>query len=164
MTIPLKSAFLAAVMAAGLASGAQAATVSSVTVPFSFLGGLFHTVTQSGEYRLDFSGEGTIPESPDYLGFAGYVLDGPTNLAELIAALGQPGASLMSVFDGISSPIFYLEEGYDFAAAIAATAGTTTVDLVLVDAPAPVPLPASLPLLAAAVGITGLAARRRLHA
>ncbi len=159
MNTALKSAALALVAVLGISAGAQAATVASVDVPLGRFDGLFHEITQPGEYTLDFSGTGIIPGAPDYLGGAGYVFAEVSSLVELLAALGN--VDLITIRDGLSVSLGFLDAGVDFAAGIVTLGGRTTMSLNLVDAPAPIPLPASLPLLAGAVGAMGLAARRR---
>lgn len=159
MNTAVRSAILGMVAALGIGAAAQAATVASVDVPFQRFGGLFHEITQAGEYTLDFSGVGTIEEAPDYLGGAGYVFADVNSLIDLLVALAD--VELISVRDGLSVSLGFLEAGTDFAAGIVTLGGRTTMSLNLVDAPAPIPLPASLPLLAAAVGVAGIAGRRR---
>lgn len=153
----LKSAILALVAAVGIATGAQAATVASVDVPVLHFDGIIHEVEQAGYYTLDFSGEGQLGV-PTYLGFAGYVFAEITGgLGELLEVLGDG----FSVSTGTSISLGYLTAGTDFAAGLL-SAGDATMSLVRIDDdPAPVPLPATLPLLAAAMGVVGLTAQRR---
>ncbi|VDS07816.1 hypothetical protein PARHAE_00994 [Paracoccus haematequi] len=146
-----------------LGSVADAATVASVDVPLRHFGGIIYEIQQAGRYTLDFSGTGSIEGLPDYLGFAGYVLAEVTGLEELLELLDD-GVTFTAI-NGLSFDLGFFEAGTDFAAGIATLGGDATMSLVRIDdEPAPVPLPASLPLLAAAVGITGLAARRRIGA
>lgn len=154
----LRSAILALATTIAIATGAQAATVASVNVPVLTFNGIIHEIDQAGYYTLDFSGEGQLGV-PTYLGFAGYVFDEINGgLLELLKVLGDG----FSVVKGTSISLGYLTVGTDFAAGLL-SAGSTTMSLVRIDdpVPAPVPLPATLPLLAAAMGAVGLAARRR---
>lgn len=163
MNTAIRSAILGMVAALGLGAGAQAATVDSVTVPLGELDGLFHEITQPGEYTLDFSWLGTIGEQePILLGAVGYIYAELDNILDLLEALDDFDPILVA--DGQSISLGFLDAGVDFAALFVALGGSTTMSLNLVDAPAPIPLPASLPLLAAAIGVAGVAARRRQRA
>jgi hypothetical protein len=168
MKMALQAAALAFSATFGISSAVDAATIVSVDVPWSdiingeeiSIDGIIYEIEQAGNYRLDFSGIGRFPNNPDFLGTAGYILAEVEDLQELFNILDDDDTFL--VFDGISVNIGFLAAGVDFAALVAATGGDTTMSLVrLDDQPAPVPLPATLPLLAAAIGATGLTARRR---
>lgn len=147
----------------GLGATADAATVRSVEIPFLNFGGIIYEIEQSGTYTLNFSGTGEIADFPDYLGFGGYVFaEMNGGLGELLVRLGTgDGVFDFSATSGASISLGFLAAGVDFAAGLL-SAGNSTMSLVRIDdQPAPVPLPATLPLLAAAMGAAGLAARRR---
>lgn len=156
----IQAAALALFATLGAGTAASAATVSSVDVPVFQFGGIIYEIEQAGTYTLDFSGTGALPGFPDYLGFAAYIfaeIDG--GIDNLLASLGA--GIEVSAFDGTSVNLGFLAAGVDFAAGIVSV-GDTTMSLNRIDdVPAPIPLPATLPLLAAAIGATGLVSRRR---
>lgn len=160
----MKTAFQAAALALfatlGAGTAADAATVASADVGFLQFGGIIHEIEQAGTYTLDFSGTGGVSMFPDYLGFAAYVfaeVDG--GLDGLIDSLD--GGIQFPAFNGTSIDLGFLAAGIDFAAGIASV-GQVRMSLNRVDdVPAPIPLPATLPLLAAAIGVAGLIGRRR---
>lgn len=161
MKMALQAAALAFSATFGISSAVDAATVASVDVSLLEFDGIIYEVEQAGLYTLDFSGVGLLGV-PNYLGFAAYIfaeVDG--GLGELLETLG--GGITFSAFNGTSIDLGFLEVGVDFAAGLL-SAGNATMSLNRIDVPAPIPLPASLPLLAAAVGAAGLAARRRKDA
>lgn len=160
MKTGIQAAALALFATLGAGTVADAATVSSVDVPAFQFGGIIYEIDQAGTYTLDFSGTGVLPGFPDYLGFAAYVFaEVEGGLDNLLASLA--GGIDVSAFNGTSVNLGFLAAGVDFAAGIVSV-GSTTMSLNRIDdVPAPIPLPASLPLLAAAIGATGLVARRR---
>ncbi|WP_347138177.1 hypothetical protein [Paracoccus sp. SSK6] len=160
MKAALQATAMAFLTTLGMGSVSEAATVRSVDLSFLEFGGIIYEIEQAGNYTLDFSGMGLIPGAPNYLGFAAYIfaeVDG--GLDELEETL-EAGIDV-SAFNGTSINLGFLNAGIDFAAGLL-SAGNARMSLVRIDdQPAPVPLPATLPLLAAAIGAPGLAARRR---
>lgn len=159
MTPVLKAAAFAILTTFATGSVSTAATVASVDVPIFSFGGIIHEIAQAGHYTLDFTGAGLIPTNPSYLGFGGYVFaEVPGGLNQLADLLDD--GVLFSIFDGTSIDLGFLAAGVDFAAGLLSAGNTTMVLTRIDDDPAPVPLPASLPLLLAALGATGVMVRR----
>ncbi|MDO5647772.1 PEP-CTERM sorting domain-containing protein [Paracoccus sp. (in: a-proteobacteria)] len=154
----------AAALMAATAAHSAVVDIETQIVAYDDMALMSRVIDQSGNYTLSFAALDTDTPIPDPMGYKVWrIVDHSDNLRRIINSLFDQADTPMS--HGHSVDLGHIEAGVRFVALALAdyTGFSMTLNYVEPDAPqpAPVPLPATLPLLAGALGLAGVALRRR---